>query len=229
MSITDSTNSPNWYWSQRGTSMGPVDFDEIRRLFVAGSITPMSWIYHPQQGAWVQASTIPELMDAAPRPATGVPPDAPLPEIVYCRFCGASAAPTAVHCSACSRPMATAGGAGLDLRTAIVLCRASVLANVAIPFLSILGPAIVWAVAPNDARIVREAKACLNCHLTLLIAGFAAGFIGIVGLLCLVGPLIAAAIGVGLWIYALVVGIRGLIAAGNDAPYEYPLALRIFT
>ena len=33
------TESPaNWYWSQRGATLGPVDFAELQRLAQAGSI-----------------------------------------------------------------------------------------------------------------------------------------------------------------------------------------------
>lgn len=228
MTNTDSSTSANWYWSQRGTSMGPVDFAELRRLVAAGSITATTWIHHPLQGAWVQASTIAELMDAAPRAATSAPPDAPPPSVVFCRFCGASSAPTASHCSTCGRSMVPPANLGLDAKTATIICRASVLSSTVMPFLSILGPIIVWAVAPRDNEIVREAKACLNCHITMLIVAFAAVVIAFIGAIVIIGPFIGSLIGAALWIYALVVGILGLVAASDNRPFAYPGVLPLF-
>ena len=159
MSVSGSSTSRNWYWSQRGITMGPVDFAELRRLVSEGSVTATSWIYNPVQSAWVQASTVPELMDAAPQPSVAPPPDAPLPSTVYCRFCGAAAPANASHCTACGRPMGNAQGFVIDGKTAAIICRASVLATVALPVVAIFAPIILWGIHPNDQAIVREARA----------------------------------------------------------------------
>lgn len=226
MSAFDSAPSRKWYWSQRGVTMGPVDFAELRRLVSEGSITATTWIYHPLQGAWVQASTVADLMDAVPQPAVAPPPDAPSPSTVYCRFCGATASASASHCSACGRPTSTTPAFVLDERTAAVLCRASVLAVVALPFVSILAPIILWGINPNDQAIVREARAAINCHITMILASAVAFLIGIVGIVVIIGPIIAALLVLAVYIYAVIVGIRGLLALSRNEPFDYPFVLK---
>lgn len=82
-----SDTSNNWFWSQAGTTLGPVDIDEIRRLIAAGSIDRKTWVFDPAQGAWAAAEMVPGLVFPAVPPTA--PPDAPQ-SVVYCRFCGAS-------------------------------------------------------------------------------------------------------------------------------------------
>ncbi|MEY3143332.1 MAG: hypothetical protein RLY21_1825 [Planctomycetota bacterium] len=205
--------------------MGPVEFAELRRLLSDGSITPASWIYNPVQSAWVQVSSVPELMDAVPQPGVASPPDAPSPSTVYCRFCGAAAPVTAIHCSACGRPMSNAPNFVMDEKTAAIICRASVLATVALPVVAIVAPIIVWGIHSNDQAIVREARAAVNCHITMMIVSLVAFMIGVVGLVVFIGPIITALILLGLYIYAIVVGIRGLIATSKNEPFEYPFSV----
>jgi len=226
MSVSGSSTSRNWYWSQRGITMGPVDFAELRRLVSEGSVTATSWIYNPVQSAWVQASTVPELMDAAPQPSVAPPPDAPSPSTVYCRFCGAAAAANASNCTACGRPMGNAQGFVIDGKTAAIICRASVLATVALPVVAIFAPIILWGIHSNDQAIVREARAAINCHITMLVVSLVAFLIGVVGLVVFIGPIITALIFLGLYVYAIVVGIRGLIAVSKNQPFEYPFSVR---
>ena len=52
MSDTNSSNGNDWFWSQRGATLGPVDFTEIRRLVGNGSIARDTWVFDPAQGAW---------------------------------------------------------------------------------------------------------------------------------------------------------------------------------
>lgn len=225
MSASDSSTSRTWYWSKRGITMGPVDFAELRRLVGEGSVTASTWIYHPLQSAWVQVSAVPELMDAVPQPAVAPPPDAASPSTVYCRFCGASCTAGASHCTACGRPMGNATSFTVDAKTAAIICRASVLATVAVPIVAVVAPIVLWGIHPNDQAIVREARAAINCHITMLLASIVAVMVGIVGLVVLIGPIITALIFVALYIYAIVVGIRGLLAVSKNEPFEYPFSI----
>jgi uncharacterized Tic20 family protein len=50
--------------------------------------------------------------------------------------------------------------------------------------------------------------------------------IGVVGLVVFIGPIITALIFLGLYVYAIVVGIRGLIAVSKNQPFEYPFSVR---
>lgn len=206
--------------------MGPVDFAELRRLVGEGSVIPATWIYHPLQSAWVQVSTVPELMAAVPQPDIAPPPDAPSPSTVYCRFCGASASATASHCTACGRPMGNAANFAVDAKMAAIICRASVLATVALPVVAVLAPVILWGIHPNDQAIVREARAAINCHITMLVVSLVAMLIGIVGLVVIIGPIITALIFLALYVYAIVVGVRGLLATSKNEPFEYPFSVQ---
>ena len=215
----------NWYWSQRGNTMGPIDFTELRRLAAAGSVAPTTWVHHPSSVSWVQASTIAGLFE----PNAGVasaPPDAP-PQGEFCRCCGAHNLVGFTQCAACGHQSSVRPLGGLDPKLAAIICRASILATLVAPILSIGAPIAVWAAAGGNPALLREAKAALNCHITILIVGFAAVAIAVVGLLIVIGPIIGAILAIALVVYTVAVGIMGLIAAGNDQPFEYPLTIKL--
>ena len=234
-----SATSGEWYWSQRGATLGPVAFEEIRRLAANGSICPDTWLFDPAQRAWVAASSISGLF-AAPssQPATeqaaaptSAPPAPPPATVVYCRFCGATNSPFASHCSSCGRAAGDAKSAvTIDPKLAAVFCRVSVLAA---PVLStiIIGPAIapgiVWALGSNDPRVVAEAKETFNCLITVLIAFALFSAFGLVGAILIVPAILAGIAIAGLAIYCIVVGIMGLVALSNDRPFRYPWILRL--
>jgi uncharacterized Tic20 family protein len=161
-------------------------------------------------GARARVAAVPDSGFFSDHPAP--PPDAPSPSTVYCRFCGAAAAANASNCTACGRPMGNAQGFVIDGKTAAIICRASVLATVALPVVAIFAPIILWGIHSNDQAIVREARAAINCHITMLVVSLVAFLIGVVGLVVFIGPIITALIFIALYIYAIVVGIRGLIA-----------------
>jgi len=205
--------------------MGPVEFEELRRLASAGSITDSTWIHDPSRSAWVAASSIPGLIDPASAPATPPPAGASSPGFLFCRFCGERHEISVSHCPACGRSVSAAAVSGLDPKLAAVMCRASIIASVAIPFAPVVVPVIVWVVGKENAGIMREAKSALNCHITMLVAWIFSLIVGIVGLLVLVGPFIAAGIVAAVFVYAAVVGILGLIASVQDRTFSYPLAI----
>jgi uncharacterized Tic20 family protein len=209
--------------------MGPVEFDELRRLVAAGSITGSTWVHDPSRATWVEAAAIPGLVDSAtassaPSPS-GASPGASSPEFLFCRFCGERHAIGIAHCPACGRSVSAAAISGLDPKLAAVLCRASIIASVAIPVATVVVPVIVWVVGKENAGIVREAKSALNCHITMLAAWLFSLIVGLVGLLVIVGPFIAAGILAAVFVYAAVVGILGLVASVQDRPFRYPLTI----
>jgi len=74
---TNASTEPHaslWYWSQRGTTLGPVDFAEIRRLVTTGSIVRDTWVFDPAQSAWVPAASVGGLFTPA---VAAVPPAVP--------------------------------------------------------------------------------------------------------------------------------------------------------
>lgn len=233
-----SATSGEWYWSQRGATLGPVAFDEIRRLAASGSIRPDTWLFDPAQRAWVIASSIAGLFalaataSSAPSSAPqSAPPEPPPASVVYCRFCGATNSPFAVHCSACGRAASGPHASpSIDPKLAAVFCRVSVLAA---PVLStiIIGPAIapgiVWALGSRDPRVVAEAKETFNCLITVLIAFVAFSAFGLIGAILIVPAILAGIALAALAIYCIVVGIMGLVALSNDRPFRYPWILRL--
>lgn len=225
---TGSSNSDNgkWFWSQRGATMGPVDLEELRRLAAAGSLGPSTWVHDPRSASWKQVSAVPEIMEVFPAAAAGPPPDA-VDGILYCQRCGAKHSSGAAHCSVCSRPFTAAPSAGVPMspRVATAICRASVLAHVVLPVAAIAAPAVMWAIGAQSPEIARDAKNSINCHLTMLLAMLAAFVLGVVCFVTVIGPVIGVVIGFAVWIYAIVVGILGLIALANERPFEYPGAI----
>jgi uncharacterized Tic20 family protein len=227
-----SGTSGEWYWSQRGSTLGPVAFEEIRRLATAGSIAPDTWLFDPAQRNWVTASSISGLFPTSGADRTPDAPPPPQPQsIVYCRFCGATNSPFAVRCTSCAREASgLAPASSIDPKLAAVFCRVSVLAA---PVLStiIVGPAIapgiVWALGASDSRVVAEAKETFNCLLTVLIASAACSVLGLVGAVLIVPAILAGIALAAIGIYCIVVGIMGLVALSNEKPFRYPWILRL--
>jgi len=231
-------SDPNaWFWSQDGTSRGPVEFAELARLATLGVITPSTSVFDPSRQAWVAASTVagiewpraartpPTTPPASPPDASSGPADASA-DPTRCRFCRATVPPSAAFCATCGR--ATSPHAySLDPRVAEVVCRASVLASPFINVLSLIGPAIVWSLGAERPRVVAEAKSALNCLITLCIVSLAAIVFGFIGSPLVIPPIIAGFVYLALIVYCIVVGVRGLIASANGASFQYPWTIRI--
>lgn len=222
-------SSQDWFWSQAGATLGPVDLAEIQRLVANGSIKRDTWVFDPAQRSWVAAEKVVGLFGAAqPEPSTASPGSAAT--VVYCRVCGATNSPFATRCAACGHDAAPVGASSIDPKLAAVFCRVSVLAA---PFLSgtIIGPAIapgiVWALGARDKQVVAEAKETFNCLITLLIIAACATGFGIVGALIILPAILAAIVVGALVVYCVVVGIMGLVALSNDKPFRYPWIFRL--
>lgn len=230
-----------WHWSRDGVAEGPVDFTELKRLAAAGVITPATWVHDPVLRKWIAAASVAGLVFASGGVAAAAPPGAPAPPDAH----------PAPHASAPS--LETAGSAPampaspppvqptfqplvpppptsaspIEPKLAEVICRASVLV---LPFIYILSPivvGIVWAIGSTDPRVVAECRQTMNCLLSILIVGAAALVVGIVCALIVIGPFIAAACGVAIFVYCIVVGIQGLVASSQGRPYRYPFAWQL--
>lgn len=223
------TDATDWFWSQRGATLGPVDFSEIRRLAASGSITPDTWLFDPAQQAWVAASSITGLFAATSAP----PPPAPErpASVVYCRFCGATNSPFAARCASCGRE--AEGGVpagGIDPKLAAIICRASILTA---PLLAstIIGPAIapaiVWAIGSREPRVVAEARMTFNCLLVLVLALVATWLFGLLGAILVVPAILAGIVTMGIAVYCIVVGVLGIVAASNGREFRYPWIPRL--
>ena len=226
----------NWYWSQRGATLGPVDFAELQRLALAGSITRDTFVFDPARSEWVAAGSVEGLLPAGfagadagsmPPPPPPPPPTAAAP--VFCRACGARNEAIAVRCTACGQELSPRTN-GLDPKIAEVVCRASILATPLLAATIIgpaIGPAIVWALGSENPRVVAEAKQAFNCLLTLLIAGAVLGAVGLIGICCIAGPILAAVGYAVLAIYCIVAGIMGLVASSDGKPFSYPFVISL--
>lgn len=210
------TDNSNWFWSQQGVTLGPIDLDEIRRLASVGTIQPSTYVYDPARAAWVLAGSVDGLFPASP---ASPPPDAP-------RFPGAASAGFASSGAPRTAPppaMPAVPAAGtLDPRSAAVVCRACVMVAPFVNVLAVVGPAVVWAMAPRDERVVAEAKSALNCLLVAFLGSIVAMGITIIGALVIIGPFIGVPMMIAIGAYLVVCGIRGLMAASDDRPFNYP-------
>ena len=211
-----STDNSNWFWSQQGVTLGPIDLEEIRRLASAGNIQPSTYVYDPARAAWVLAGSVDGLFPTGP---ASPPPDAP-------RSPGAASAGFASSDAPRSAPppaMSTAPAAStLDPRSAAVVCRACVMVAPFVNVLAVVGPAVVWAMSPRDERVVAEAKSALNCLLVAFLGSIVAMGITIIGALVIIGPFIGVPMVLAIGAYLVVCGIRGLMAASDDRPFRYP-------
>jgi len=243
MTNTAGSSSHEWFWSQAGATLGPVDLAEIQRLVANGSIKRDTWVFDPAQRAWVAAEKIAGLFDA-PGAASAVPPpgqpttppttpsstsraDA---SVVYCRVCGATNSPFATRCASCGHAAAPLTAGGIDPKLAAVFCRVSVLATPLLTGIIIgpaIAPAIVWVLGSRAPAIVAEAKETFNCLITLAIIGACATVFGLVGAIIIVPAILAAIVLGALAVYCVVVGIMGLVALSNDRPFRYPWILRL--
>ncbi len=226
-----STDSAEWYWSQKGATMGPVPLEELRRLHAAGSIDHATWVYDPGRGAWLVAGSVPEIVAATGGPSSpstvAPPPDAPVPE-AFCRFCGSRNDATAARCGSCGRDTGIAvPSTSIDPKVAAVVCRACLLAMPALNVFAFIGPAIAWSLGAGDPRVVAESKAAINAMITVSIVLVASVVVGIVGAIVVVGPFVTALVGAALFAYCLIVGIQGLIAAGKGERFRYPFTLAL--
>ncbi|MFM7260263.1 MAG: DUF4870 domain-containing protein [bacterium] len=230
--MTDETRDPraSWHWSRDGAAQGPVDFVELKRLAAAGAITPSSWVHDPVLRKWVVASSVVGLAFVAPPEVA--PPEVASPEVASSEVPAsegtdsASVAPPPVPPPPVPPPLVPAT-VPIDPKVAEVICRASVLV---LPFNYLLSPivvGIVWAIGARDPRVVAECRQTMNCLLSIYIVGAAALVVGFVCAIILIGPFIAAACGLALFVYCVVVGVQGLVAASHGRPYRYPFAWQL--
>jgi len=211
---------------------GPVDFTELKRLAAAGVITPATWVHDPVLRKWIAASSVAGLVFANSGVAAEAPHDshaAPDAHAApHASAPGVTSVPPPVQPSVqppVSPPPVAASP--IEPKLAEVICRASVLV---LPFMYILSPiavGIVWAIGSTDPRVVAECRQTMNCLLSILIVGAAALVVGIVCALIVIGPLIATACGVAIFVYCIFVGIQGLVAASQGRPYRYPFAWQL--
>jgi uncharacterized Tic20 family protein len=109
-----------------------------------------------------------------------------------------------------------------DPRVAEILCRIAVLTAPLTNIFAFIGVGIVWGLGASDQRIVTEARQTMNCLLTLGLGLVIAAAVSFVCAIIIIGPFIGIAISAALFVYCVVVGIRGLMAATNGVPFKYP-------
>ena len=241
---TDPTDSrAQWHWSHDGKTLGPVDFIELKRLAAIGSITSATWVHDPILSRWVAASSVAGLLpvpetsvsasgsssDPASASASASGSEAP-------RVRTPSSPPTTPPISAVPPSPAASASAPpptpssmpmtLDPRVAEILCRIAVLTAPLTNIFAFIGVGIVWGLGASNQRIVAEARQTMNCLLTLGLGVVIAAAVSFVCAIIIIGPFIGIAISAALFVYCLVVGIRGLMAATNGVPFRYPWVIQ---
>ena len=112
-------------------------------------------------------------------------------------------------------------GLSKDERNWGMICHLSSLSGLIIPFGSILGPIIVWAIKKDELPFVdRQGKEAINFQLTMTIVIIISWVLmfALIGLL-----LLPAAI-----LYTLVMIVIAAIKANDGVEYSYPYTIRFF-
>ena len=67
MSLETNENPQNvWYYIKQGGRVGPLSFDDIKRLSASGGLLPDDWIWRPGLEQWAPAKEIPGLFPPLP-------------------------------------------------------------------------------------------------------------------------------------------------------------------
>ena len=102
-----------------------------------------------------------------------------------------------------------------------MICHLAAFAGFVIPFGSLLGPLIVWAIKKDEDPFINDqGKEALNFQLTLLI-GFV---ISIILMFVFIGVLLIFA----LIVYCIVMVIIAAMKANEGIQYRYPYTIRFF-
>ena len=94
--------------------------------------------------------------------------------------------------------------------------------------LGFLGPLVILLAKGRESAFVAEqAREALNFQITifLLVVGMFLAVVFTFGL----AIVIAIPLGIALWIFELVFGLRGALSAYEGKPYRYPLSMRFIT
>jgi hypothetical protein len=115
----------------------------------------------------------------------------------------------------------TAGKPGKDARTWAMICHLAAFSGFIIPFGSLLGPLIVWAIKKDEDPFINDqGKEAINFQLTLLI-GFV---ISIILMFVFIGILLIAV----LVVYCIIMVIIAAMKANEGELYRYPYTIRFF-
>ena len=115
----------------------------------------------------------------------------------------------------------TGGIPGKDARTWAMVCHLAAFSGFIIPFGSLLGPLIVWAIKKDEDPFINDqGKESINFQLTMLI-GFV---ISIILMFVFIGILLIAA----LVVYCIVMVIIAAMKANEGEQYRYPYVIRFF-
>lgn len=110
---------------------------------------------------------------------------------------------------------------GKDARTWAMICHLVALSGFIIPFGSLLGPLIVWAIKKDEDPFINDqGKEAINFQLTLLI-GFVISFIL---MFVFIGILFIAV----LVVYCVIMVIIAAMKANEGEQYRYPYTIRFF-
>lgn len=221
---TDPTESQaQWHWSKDGATLGPVAFAELKRLAASGSITSSTWVHDPILRRWVAASLVVGLL-----PTSGAHPSqsAAASEEQHAATTTPSSPNTAPPPSPPPSITSRSQPFTIDPRLAEILCRIAVLTAPLTNIFAVIGVGVVWGLGAADARIIAEARQTMNCLLTLGLGLVIAAVVSFVCAVIIIGPFIGVAITFALFVYCVVIGIRGLIAATNGVPFTYPWIIR---
>lgn len=115
----------------------------------------------------------------------------------------------------------TEGMPSKDARTWAMICHLAALSGFVIPFGSLVGPIVVWAIKKDEDPFINDqGKEAINFQLTLLI-GFV---VSIILMFVFIGFLFIAI----LVVYCIIMVIIAAMKANEGEQYRYPYTIRFF-
>jgi uncharacterized RDD family membrane protein YckC len=117
--------SQNWYFTQGGQQVGPVEFGQLQQMAASGQVGPSDLVWCEGMPSWVGASTIPGL-------SPGAQPGGPIPSMGYTAPANIPGAPGGLNYY--GGGYAQPGYAGFGLRLGAFLLDTIISAVIASPF-----------------------------------------------------------------------------------------------
>ncbi len=107
-------------------------------------------------------------------------------------------------------------------RSMSMLCHLGALAGVIIPFGSIIGPLIFWAIKKDQyPEVDKQGRDAINFHLSMLLYMIVSGIL----VLLVIGIFLLIALS----IFRLVIIIIASVKSNNGERFEYPLSIKFFS
>ena len=214
----DGNSTDSWYLARDGKQYGPMSRADLSAAAGDGRVLPTDLVWQQGMSAWVEAGTVPGLMQA-----TATPPPPPRPPPIPPR--GAAGDPHQEQQRYAPQPLANADPAAPSRSTfdtskagqTAQIIYILYLVGIIVPFVSIGGIILAYV---NRGTAPPWVETHYTWQIRSFWIGLVIGVIGIVSLFILVGALILLA-GVIYWLFR---NIKGLTALNRNEAIADPEA-----